>query len=86
MSRARAEEIHELFLTLWDKAVATPGYHKPEWMRLQALLYAARPPRRLRETQHKDSSRASLEATGHKHDPRDASEEERKDGEQHQDG
>jgi len=40
------QELRELFLTLWDKAVGTPDYNKDEWMRLEQLLgiNSIRPP------------------------------------------
>jgi hypothetical protein len=43
---AQADEINELLLSLWDKAVGTSAYDRAQWQRFQELLNALHPPAR----------------------------------------
>ena len=38
MDDRKRRELRYLFLNLWDKAVATEGYNKKEWQRLEYLI------------------------------------------------
>lgn len=42
-----AQEVHELLLKLWDKAVGTPTYEREQWQRLQEILWEKFPPKRI---------------------------------------
>jgi hypothetical protein len=39
------QEIHELLLQLWDKAVGTPEYDREQWRRFQELIWEKFPPK-----------------------------------------